>query len=222
MSEMIAKLENNLHRNRTDGQEIIQFESNPLLKGLNWIDPLYKAIAARRAVLIAYRSFRSRSAHEAIYYPFLLKEYRNRWFLIARNKSQNHLVTLALDRIEAVEELIKEPFVAYPEVDFAHYFDNVLGVTKSEKDQAVRVVLGVDRSTKPYILTKPLHASQTILKESEDRTIIQIEVVINFELEREILGFGSHVKVLSPRHLAKRIKTALQAAAALYDAADER
>jgi len=218
MSEMIAKLENELQRNRTHGPDIIQFESNPLLKGLNWIDPLYKAIAARRAVLIDYRSFRAQKTRQDIYYPYLLKEYRNRWFLIGRNKAKRHLVTMALDRIEGVEELSREPFYPYPEVDFDHYFDNVLGVTKSEKDRPTKVILSVRRETAPYILTKPLHRSQTVLQETDDSTILQIEVVLNFELEREILGFGPQVQVLSPRILVKRIAQALEAAARLYDA----
>jgi predicted DNA-binding transcriptional regulator YafY len=66
------------------------------------------------------------------------------------------------------------------------------------------------------VLTKPLHASQIVLKETDRNTIIQIELVLNFELEREILGFGPQIKVLSPHHLVKRIATALQQAAQLY------
>lgn len=219
MSEMIAKLENELNRNRPEGRDIIQFESNPLLKGLNWIDPLYKAIAARHAVLIDYRSFRSREPRQGIYYPYLLKEYRNRWFLLCRNKVQRHIITLALDRIESVEELQREPFRDAAHVDFEHYFDHVIGVTTSENARPVRIVLEVRRDTLPYILTKPLHASQEVMKELEDGgAIIKIEVVLNFELEREILGFGDRVKVLSPRILVGRIAQALRLAAGLYEA----
>jgi len=217
MSEMIAKLENNLHRNRTEGHNIIQFESNALLRGLDWIDPLYKAIAARRALQIEYRSFKARDAKQGIYYPYLLKEYRNRWFLITKLKHKNHLLTLALDRIEGVQELPREPFITHPSVDFDHYFDNVIGVTKSEHDRAVKVILEVSPKMKPYILTKPLHSSQMVLNDQEDKTILQIEVVPNFELEREILGFGPELKVLSPRLLVKRVTAALRAAMGLYE-----
>ena len=216
MSEMIAKLENNLHRNRTEGRNIIQFEGNALLRGLDWIDPLYKAIAARHVLQIEYRSFKARTAKQGIYCPYLLKEHRNRWFLIAKNKSQTHLLTLALDRIEAVQTLPREPFVPHPSVDFDHYFDDVIGVTKSETARAVKVILEVGPLMKPYVLTKPLHPSQTVLKEVDGSAILQIEVVPNFELEREILGFGPGVKVLGPRLLVKRIAAALRSAAALY------
>lgn len=217
MSEMIAKLENELQRNRPEGRDIIQFESNPLLKGLNWIDPLYKAIAAKRTLLIDYHSFRSRMPRQGIYYPYLLKEYRNRWFLICKNKVQRFLITLALDRIEGVSELPQEPFMETTHIDFEHYFDDVIGVTKSENARTTGVVLRVKSDTLPYLLTKPLHASQHIVKELPDGAILKFEVILNFELEREILGFGNKVRVLSPRILVKRISEALNLASEQYN-----
>ena len=39
-----------------------------------------------------------------------------------------------------------------------------------------------------------------------------IPVVLNFELEREILGFGENIKVLSPRFLVKKISRRIESA----------
>jgi predicted DNA-binding transcriptional regulator YafY len=72
------------------------------------------------------------------------------------------------------------------------------------------VVLQIDASNAPYVLTKPIHLSQTVLKQDGQGIIISIEVVVNFELEREILGFGECMKVLSPRLLASRIKRRIE------------
>jgi predicted DNA-binding transcriptional regulator YafY len=58
----------------------------------------------------------------------------------------------------------------------------------------------------PYVITKPLHHSQQIMKEDEKGLIIRIDVVLNFELEREILGFGENIRVLSPKKFAERIE----------------
>src|SRR5690606_25937106 len=44
MSDMIARLENNLSKQKSQSVSYIQLESNQLLKGLNWITPIYKAI----------------------------------------------------------------------------------------------------------------------------------------------------------------------------------
>lgn len=210
MSDMIAKLENNLYKSTQQSRNCIQFESNEQLKGLQYITPLYQAILNERALLIEYKSFKAREAQQNIYFPYLLKEYRNRWFVICKPKKGATLVTLALDRIIEFQELPNEKFVSHKGIDFETYYSDLLGVTKSEKDRAHKVILEIDRFNAPYVLTKPIHHTQTVVTEKEQSIIIRIDVVPNFELEREILGFGECMKVLGPRFLASRIKKRLQ------------
>ena len=216
MSDMIARLENNLYQSTHQSRNCIQFEDNRLLKGLAHITPLYQAILQKKALLIEYKSFKAIEARQQIYFPYLLKEYRNRWFLIAKPKKGNILATMALDRIIEFQELPKERFVEYTGVDFDRYFEDVLGVTKTEKDRAHKVILAVNKFHAPYILTKPIHPSQQLLKQDENGIMIRIDVVLNFELEREILGFGECMKVLAPRLLASRISKRLAETYAQY------
>lgn len=216
MSDMIARLENNLYKSTHQNGNHIQFEGNKLLKGLQYINPLYQAILNKKPLLLEYKSFKAQNSQQNIYFPYLLKEYRNRWFLIAKPKKYKQLTTLALDRIIEFQELPNEPFVAYDGVSLDIYFDDLLGVTKNETDRAHKVILQVDKFNAPYVLTKPLHHSQQLLKEDETGIVIRIDVVMNFELEREILGFGECMKVLGPRILASRIKRRLEAAAQSY------
>jgi len=216
MSDIIARLENNLYQSTHQSKNYIQFENNKQLKGLSFISPLYQAILHKRPLLIEYKSFNALKSQQNIYYPYLLKEYRNRWFLIVKPKKADALLTLALDRIIDFQELTKEKFVEYDGVDFDKYYDDLLGVTKSTNDRAQKVLLEIDKLNAPYILTKPLHHSQTIVAEKEHSIIIRIDVVLNFELEKEILSFGECVKVLGPRLLASRIKRRLKKAAESY------
>lgn len=207
MSDMIARLENNLSKGEDEAVSYIQMESNKLLKGLNWITTLHKAIREKTPLLITYRSFKSKSQQDAVYFPYLLKEYRNRWFLICRAKKGKTLITLALDRMEDVAEMGKSGFVNYTGVDFERYYADTIGVTKSERDRGQRVVLHVDKHNAPYVLTKPIHASQQLLKTADDGSIlIRLDVVLNFELEREILGFGECIEVLAPKRLKEQMK----------------
>ncbi|MGO4292530.1 helix-turn-helix transcriptional regulator [Chitinophaga sp. RAB17] len=217
MSDMIARLENNLYKSTDTQLNCIQFENNHQLLGLAHINPLYQATLHRKALLIEYKSFKASEAKEHICYPYLLKEYRNRWFLITRVKHTPMLTTMALDRIISLQELPKEKFIAYDGIPFEEYFGNLIGVTKSEKEVAHKVVLEIDKKHAPYVLTKPLHHSQQVLRENEKGTIVSIEVVLNFELEREIMGFGEHMKVLSPKSLATRIAKRLVQAAKSYE-----
>ncbi|WP_276479375.1 helix-turn-helix transcriptional regulator [Paraflavitalea pollutisoli] len=216
MSDMIARLENNLYKNIPQGRNYIQLENNRQLKGLEHITPLYQAILHKRPLLIEYKSFKATAAQEQVYYPYLLKEYRNRWFVITRAKKGKLLLTMALDRIVSFQELPKEPFVDYDGIDLDIYYDEVLGVTRTEKDKPQKVLLWIDQYHTPYVQTKPLHHSQHILKNDENGMLVSIDVIVNFELEREILGFGEHMRVVAPRALQTNIQKRLEKAREAY------
>ena len=217
MSEMITKLEHKVQKSLPQSRDCIQFESNRLLRGIGFINPLYQAILKEQSLMIEYQSFKATESKQGIYYPYLLKEYRNRWFLIAKSKSGRMLLTLALDRIVTFEVANHEVFKPYEGINFERYFSDLIGVTKSERDRACKVIIQVDKMHAPYVRTKPLHNSQIVEQEMEDGgIIIRIDVVLNFELEREILGFGEGMKVLEPRILSKHIEKRLQKAAARY------
>lgn len=222
MSDLIAKLENNVHKKEKNSRNCIQFEDNKNLKGIEHINPLYQAILNKTPLLIEYKSFRAQQSSKEIYYPYFLKEYRNRWFLITRPKKLKHIFTLALDRIEDFHLLTKEPFVEHQGVEWERYFGDTIGVTKSERDRGCKVILQFDKSNAPYVLTKPIHTSQQVLSDNEDGLIVRIDVVLNFELEREILGFGECVKVLSPRNLKSRIQKRLANAYHQYEQAEKK
>lgn len=210
MSEMVTKLENNVYASNAERKNCIQFETNTLLKGLEYINPLYQAVLNEVPLYIEYKSFKAKDSREQLYFPYLLKEYRNRWFLLVKAQKGTVLVTLALDRIISFKEASQEKFVHYKGVDFDRYFEDTIGVTKSEHDRAHKVILHIVKAHAPYVITKPIHKSQIVLKEDEIGTIIRLDVVLNFELEREILGFGESVKVLGPRLLANRIERRLR------------
>lgn len=216
LSEIITRLESSLNKSVKSLRNHIQFESNAQLKGIRHINPLYRAILNKRALYIDYQSFKAKEPHRNIYYPYLLKEYRNRWFLIARAKNSSSLLTMALDRIVEFQELMFEPYEEYTGVDFDRYYSDLIGVSKSEKDRPHKVILQINRQHAPYVLAKPVHHSQQLLKEDVDGIIIRIDVVLNFELEQEILGLGENIKVLAPRLLQKQIKQRLKVMKELY------
>jgi predicted DNA-binding transcriptional regulator YafY len=216
MTEVVAKLENNLYKSSKQTKNHIQFESNRLLKGIQYINLLYQAILQKKSLSIDYQSFKAKKPQQFIISPYLLKEYRNRWFLIGKAKDNQTIMTLALDRMIGFQEQPQEAFLEERNIDFDTYYNDLIGVTKTKADRPSLVVLQINKPNAPYILTKPLHYSQAVLKEDEHGIIISLKVILNFELEREILGFGEVMKVLSPRILANKIKKRLESAAGLY------
>lgn len=78
--------------------------------------------------------------------------------------------------------------------------------------------LRIDKENAPYVLTKPLHSSQKLVKELGDGSIVvSLKVDLNLEFERLILGFGDSIKVNKPKLLRDRIKRKLKKAVSLYE-----
>lgn len=60
--------------------------------------------------------------------PYYLKQSGLRWYLLAAYKGNSNVYTFALDRIVSVEFIDGETYEP-TDVDFEHYFDNIVGVT---------------------------------------------------------------------------------------------
>src|SRR3569833_3116199 len=105
LNEMVSKLEDKIYTQKTQSAPVIDFEKNDNLKGLEWIEVIRKAIVAKIAICITFQSFKAREASTFCFSGYLLKEYRNRWFVLGmRHGKSGHLLNLALDRIESIEE----------------------------------------------------------------------------------------------------------------------
>lgn len=62
----------------------------------------------------------------------------------------------------------------------------------------------------PDLKTKPLHQSQKELETRTDGSVLfSIDVILNHELERDLLGYGEGVTVLSPDHLVEKLRKRL-------------
>lgn len=195
--------------------EIVGFDENLDLEGLDNFTPLFNAIVDRQPLKLTYQSFRMDCEETIIVHPYYLKQYNKRWFLIAWNDEYNFMANYAFDRIKG----IADANVAYKptDVDFFDYFDEMIGVSKDTRTEPQIVKLWVSPAQWPYIKTKPLHgATQHLVSQDEQGAVITIEVYLNYELEQLLLSFGEKVIVLEPVELKERIKQRLTEAAKNY------
>jgi predicted DNA-binding transcriptional regulator YafY len=212
---LIQKLEDHVYSKKHNQRPIIDFDRNENVKGLEFLDLIYQAILQKLALKIWYKSYRASNALEHIIQPIILKEFRNRWYIIARKLNNKSIINFALDRIKKIEKT-NDFFDENIDFDPNEYYKNVIGVTVEPNSEAKDVKLLFDLKTAPYVITKPIHPSQKIIKESADGVIISLQVQHNFELEKEILSFGDNVKVLSPVDLKKAITSRILNAADNY------
>lgn len=216
MDEMIKKLEDKVYTTKADARSIIDFERTEGLKGLHFLDELYQSILKRQVLKITYQSFKARKPGELLVHPQFLKEYNNRWFLIAAKNDWEKPLNLALDRIISIETDSTQDYIE-TEHEPKTYFKDVVGVTIHPNMKTRVVRLFVSRVNAPYVLTKPIHSSQKLEERLKDGIIITLNVQLNFELESKILSFGDSMKVLSPPTLVTRINKKLRVAVEQYN-----
>ena len=217
MGGVLERLEDSVYATQKNNKAIIHLEKNEQLRGLEHIDRLYHAIQNKEVLSITYKSFKARDKQELNIHPQLLKEFNNRWFLVALNHKRKDLTTFALDRILKIENP-KEPIEFVDrDIDGDEYYKNVIGVTVSENVRPEHIKFRVDAQNAPYVVTKPFHHSQEVLSQDDRSTTFRIKVQMNFELERLILGFGDSIEVLEPKRLRNRIHEKLKRALGKYE-----
>jgi predicted DNA-binding transcriptional regulator YafY len=212
--ELIPKIEQSF-KLAESREEIIGFEQNVDLKGMNYFGELFNAILFRKVLKIKYKSFTRDQVIEQIIYPYYLKQYNNRWFLFGKNPNYEEITNMPLDRIEGEIVYISETFIDNTQYNFDEYFEDIIGVTRPSGKPVEKVKLWFSPAIAPYIHTKPLHGTQ---KEHRDESgmIVTIEVIPNYELEQVLLRYGENCKVMEPSELRDKIATRLRAATDNY------
>lgn len=204
---IINKLQNRIQTNSIGSAAIIQFEKHTKVLGMEYIDDIFVAIKHKSALRITYQSFKSLAPYESVFHPYLLKEYRNRWFVIGRQEGKKKLINFALDRIKKIRNSSKK-YQNNDLNDMSIYFDNLIGVTLPRNGTIEEIDIKVSSIQTPYIVTKPIHNSQRIIKEYQDGSIvIRLELIINEELKSVLLGYGNDIEVLRPTSLRENMKT---------------
>lgn len=214
IGESVKKLEDKIYATRNKRPPIVEFEKNENLKGLDFLDLLYQAINKAQVLSVTYQSFTAKKSQTFSFHPYLLKEYRNRWFVLGYKEKKQPDYTIALDRIVHLKtnnESYRRSSTFNPQA----YYQDVVGVTVNKGVPVQEVRLLVNKISAPYILTKPLHPSQQVLEENATGTTISLQVRPNLELERLILSYGANIVVLAPRklknHILKKLTSAFEA-----------
>ncbi len=193
--------------------QILQVEE-PLKPETKWLEPILKAIVEKCVIIITYQGFGKREKEHELS-PYLLKEYRNRWYVVGFTSTSKQVLVFALDRIKNLstcKSKYKSDETFLPEDFFRYSF----GITQLHNAKPQNVVLSFTANTAPYILSQPLHHSQKVISQTEGELQIEMEVYITPELKMAILSFGNQVKVLKPTSLQKEVVSSMQEAMQKY------
>lgn len=208
-------------------RRIIQFDSNPYFEGRNLIGSLFTAISNKQVLALKYHTFKDPQVREVVVYPYLLKEYNNRWFLIV-GVEDGTILNFALDRIDDFKPM---PHIDYiePDEELESRFDDIVGVTLFKDKPTEDILLWANEEGYQYVKTKPLHGSQRDVKGEEDKMVrerypalqggrfFRLQCILNYELEQLLMSKMNQLVVLEPATLKDSLINRIKKMDSLYN-----
>ena len=195
--------------------EHIQFESTPHAAGSQHLAPLLEAIRSRYPVKIGYTKFKDDQDRLTFYlvHPYLLKEYRNRWYLLSWDPSKHQIRTFGCDRVQTLDIHKEERFQVEPSFKADAYFTHAFGITVVGESAPETIRFSCDAVLAKYLKSQPLHHSQTF-EDVQGTWIVTLTVMPTYELLQWLQAHAGELTVLSPEHIRQSVLVKLQEALA--------
>ncbi|MFT4985473.1 MAG: putative DNA-binding transcriptional regulator YafY [Glaciecola sp.] len=175
------------------------FEENISVEGKNHLTPLLNAIKNNIYVAFEYKAFQADETKEYLFAPYLLKEYKKRWYVIGMDKDAGKIKTFGLERIVSLK-ISEDYFLKEEGFDPRVYFEHSIGIGHYGKTPK-KIKLKVEKLQSKYMMSQPIHHSLKLVEEKKDHNILELEVILSHELVNEIMAWTPFVEVVSPKEL---------------------
>ena len=203
LNQIFQKFESHIQIKLNENiQQFIDFEKDEEAVGTQYLKLILDAIGDKQTLNISYQKFHDSETKQHVLYPYLLKEYAGRWYVLGWHQQRQSIATLALDRIKTIVSST-QPY-EHKNFDAETYFAHTIGITFMG-GKAEEIVLEVEHDFAPYLVTKPLHISQKIVAQNNKCTTFSYQLVINQELENLLMSHINHLKLLSPASLKQSL-----------------
>jgi predicted DNA-binding transcriptional regulator YafY len=180
----------------------IEFEKAELLTGSEFLNEVIEALKEKTVLSVKYLKFSEQEPTINIVHPCLLKEYRNRWYLIGYNPEREGIRTYAIDRIKELRPTGEK----YIDCGFrgSDYYKNVVGVSVLDEEPiSIRIAFSPRQAL--YLQTQPLHHSQKKEGQENGRLIFSFFLVPNYEFYSHLLAWGAEGEVLEPQKVRENV-----------------
>lgn len=176
---------------------------------------LLHAIKNKLQIKFSYQKFWEDEITQRTAEPYALKEFKNRWYILAKDSKDGNIKSFALDRLTNLD-ITKRNFQSPKTYNIEESYRYCFGIISPADEEPQEIILSFDPFQGKYIKTLPLHDTQEVLVDTEDELQIKLKLCVTHDLVMELLSFGDNMKVLQPKSLAEEIKTAHQKAAKQY------
>ena len=140
--------------------------------------------------------------------PYAIKEFKNRWYLIGLEIINNQIRTFGLDRISEIE-VAKTKFMSPAKNTISELFRHSFGIIYNDS-LPQKIILQVSNFQTNYLKSLPLHASQKIVSENQNYSIIELFIHATHDFKMEILSLGNEVTVLEPISFKREVRNIIE------------
>ena len=176
------------------------------------LDGIVQCLVYQHRMRIDYAGLRGDGkVHEVD--PYTLVLYRGGLYLIGHSHRAGKILTFAVERIRRADKLratFDYPRGYSPE----KYTEGTFGLIGGSETRVEIEVM--DPETIAYLKSRRIHPTQALRERRDGTSILSLTVRGTAELQNWVLGFGPHLKLLSPRSLREEVSSSLAGGAALY------
>ncbi len=168
---------------------------------------LLHAIKNKFQIKFTYHKFWEEEPSQRFVQPYALKEFKNRWYVLAKDNKDGNIKSFALDRLSHLE--ITNLVYQYPaDYNIEEVYRYCFGIISPNGEEPQDIILSFEEFQGKYIKTLPLHHTQQVLVDNNDELRIKLKLCITHDLLMELLSFGDKMIVVEPRSLVLEIQKA--------------
>lgn len=184
-------------------------------KGTENLHGLLHAIHNRLLVSFTYQKYWDEQMTQRLVEPYALKEFKNRWYLLAIDPKDRQVKSFAFDRITELE-ITNQRFIPSDTLDVNEYYKYCFGIISPTDHELAEVILSFDPIQGKYIQSLPLHETQQVLVDNDQEVRIRLNVYLTLDFIMEIRSYGENVKVIQPQSLIDELKQSYKKALTYY------
>lgn len=184
-------------------------------QGTENIHGLLHAIKNKLQIKFEHHKYWEEGKTQRTVEPYALKEFKGRWYLLAKDYSDGMIKSFALDRINNLD-ITRTVFETSKPFDVAAHYRYSFGIISPNDLEPEDIILSFTALQGRYIKSLPLHETQKTLLDTDTELQVQLKLCVTHDFIMELLSYGSNVKVLQPQSLVADIKARQQEAFMQY------
>ncbi|PWH86282.1 helix-turn-helix transcriptional regulator [Brumimicrobium oceani] len=192
----------------------IDFEHEGNISGIEYLQELLQAIRNQQYIRFNHESYQSGKTRKYRVKPYLLKEFKGRWYVVGEVSGINEMRTFGIDRISSFE-LLTKTFEAKKDLNLKDRFRETVGLTYSVSE-LTKIVIAVKSTQIPYLKSLPLHHSQEILEEKDGETMVEYFLKPNYEFSQLLFMHMDRLRVVEPDWLVEDMKGMVERMRKMY------